>query len=430
MKLNFVNYNDIFDPDKVIGSANLLDPSLKDDNGKKKFDDNGIFSERIFGLSDDKNTVEIIGWIDFGDYYIINPLAFSRIKKVIRKDLILKMISFTKKTDKDGNIIEEEDNTGRKDIGLIKFREEFLDILEQFGKKDKPEYKILLRMYDEETLFINKFPVFSSRIRPAIVVNKTLIYDDINKYYNLLIKYNNEIHELVDECDTEEKLDQISCLQMMYQLQFYANLIVDNIIDSFLKGKKGVFRKHCIGVRLNFSCRNVITPKIDGKINELDIPYVSFLEIYKFLLINIICKTEGITTNQALLYVESCKTHFDKKLYSYMMEIKNKSKYGLKVLLNRNPTINIGSILCMGIDKIKDDYNDLTLSIPNKILGPLAADYDGDVLNMLPLITTRSKLAFKKFDPNELLISYNDGDFNTEFMFDKDQKLGLWNLTN
>jgi len=57
----------------------------------------------------------------------------------------------------------------------------------------------------------------------------------------LLIKYNNEIHELVDECDTEEKLDQISCLQMMYQLQFYANLIVDNIIDSFLKGKKGVY---------------------------------------------------------------------------------------------------------------------------------------------------------------------------------------------
>ena len=48
----------------------------------------------------------------------------------------------------------------------------------------------------------------------------------------------------------------------------------------------------------------------------------------------------------------------------------------IEVLLNRNPTINIGSILCLKIIDVKHDFNDLTMSINNSILTLLAGDYD------------------------------------------------------
>ena len=51
----------------------------------------------------------------------------------------------------------------------------------------------------------------------------------------------------------------------------------------------------------------------------------------------------------------------------------------IEVLLNRNPTINIGSILCLKIIDVKHDFNDLTMSINNSILTLLAGDYDKKV---------------------------------------------------
>ena len=45
-----------------------------------------------------------------------------------------------------------------------------------------------------------------------------------------------------------------------------------------------------------------------------------------------------------------------------------------KVIINRNPTIALGSILCMKIRKVKKDSRDMTLAIPSAILpGQMAA---------------------------------------------------------
>ena len=95
-----------------------------------------------------------------------------------------------------------------------------------------------------------------------------------------------------------------------------------------------------------------------------------------------------------------------------------------------NPSINIGSIMQMRIRNVKKDINDLTLSMSNNILSPFGADYDGDVLNIIAIFTDRQSKDFKLFKPQNLLVSMNDGKFNSEFSLQKDQKLAVYLLNN
>ena len=136
-------------------------------------------------------------------------------------------------------------------------------------------------------------------------------------------------------------------------------------------------RKLIASTRVNYSARNVLTPRLKGNIDEVELPYLTFLELYKFLLINMIVRNEGITFNNAEIYVNNCKRKFDKKLYRYMCELIKRSKNGICILLNRNPSIAIGSILMLRVASVKEDFTDLTISVSNNILSNLNADYDG-----------------------------------------------------
>jgi len=66
-------------------------------------------------------------------------------------------------------------------------------------------------------------------------------------------------------------------------------------------------------------------------------PYKTFLELYKFPLLNIISRAEGITFNEANKLYQESTTDFNPKMYRYMEELLNKSKGGVNIILNRNP---------------------------------------------------------------------------------------------
>ena len=98
----------------------------------------------------------------------------------------------------------------------------------------------------------------------------------------------------------------------------------------------------------------------------------------------------------------------------------------VEVLLNRNPTINIGSILCLRIIDVKHDFNDLTMSVNNCDLTALAGDFDGDTLNLISIKDKTLSEIFKlTFSPQSLLINPKDGNFNEDFNLERDQVLGL-----
>jgi len=177
--------------------------------------------------------------------------------------------------------------------------------------------------------------------------------------------------------------------------------------------------------KINFSARFVITPKINAPIDEVDIPYVGACELYKYQLVSMISASKNINYIEAEKIWRQKSLKFDEEMYKYLMLLKNKTKTGLRILLNRNPTLAIGSIFFLRIGEIKKDYSDLTLSISNNLLVSLAGDFDGDVLNVVPIFDEDMKKTFEILSPVNLIISNNDGKFNKKLSLDKDQIIGI-----
>lgn len=129
-------------------------------------------------------------------------------------------------------------------------------------------------------------------------------------------------------------------------------------------------------------------------------PYEAFLVQYSGEIKKRICKDKGWTITKATNYLAS-KFTYDEYIYSIMCDIVND---GVMIILNRNPTITYGSILMMKVRKVKQDPNDLSLSIPSAILPGLNADFDGDVLNDLALTMEEFWEMFDQFSPTNMLI--------------------------
>jgi DNA-directed RNA polymerase beta' subunit len=420
-KISLVNFGELYSEENKITNANPVE--------NHEFSENGIYSERIFGSyneDEDDKDINTIGWVDISPYYIINPVLFTIVKKVIPP--VNKIINYNKSIDQNGEEVQSEEATDEDEfMGLIDFKENFIEIMEKYVDKDKyqSEYDFLNENMDK--VFIDKIPVFSHKLRPATLLAKNvLVFNEINNYYNFIIQY---INEIKDRIVSDENIELL-LLPLLYNIQLYSNTIHTKIINDYLKGKKGFLRKNIMGSRINFSARNVITPLIGYKIDEVAMPYKTFAELYKFQLINLISTVKGINYNEATKFWEKGILEFNQELYNYMMELVKKTKGGCTFLLNRNPTISLGSILYLKIGFVKKSYHDLTLGISNNLLSALSGDYDGDVLNIIPLFDNTVKEHFSLLSPQNFIVDRNSGRFNGDFDLQKDQILGIHLLNN
>ena len=124
------------------------------------------------------------------------------------------------------------------------------------------------------------------------------------------------------------------------------------------------------------------------------------MELYKEEIINLIVKLTGVSYNVAVDEWFKGFRKFDPKIYKIIQYMLENTKYRTKILLNRNPTIDFGSFVCMECVEVKKDYDDLSCSLPISILTSLNADFDGDVLNIISLKTNELKKAFDQvFNP-------------------------------
>ena len=395
-KLSFIDFNEYYEEDKIITVADGYK------NKDKEFDPDGIYSERIFGdYYAEDNDITQRGWIKL-NYPLMNPIYHIMAKKkklITDEDCLMDVIKQLKEDP--SSFLEPRRNA--KTSQIIDFLYENL------------KYAI-----------IDVFPVFSHKLRPITVIQgakPTLIYDKINNYFSLLIEYNNTIGEYM----TDKNYDNGDFIDAM---QDKVDTIAQFIISNMLSRKPGILRKEVLGMRVNFSARAVITPLVGNyEIDDVALPYRVAVEIYKYQIINLLTKIKGINYNEALRIHEMAELHFDKEVYSIMQSLLKNTVGGLKVLINRNPTISIGSIMYLNVAKIKADYDDVTLSISNNVLSPFAGDYDGDVLNIIALFDNMAKESFKILSPRNLIIS-SQGELDRRFSFIKEQNLGIWQLNN
>ncbi len=390
--LDIVKLRDYLDESMIVSNSDPINKARvrKSDknSGQSVFNDDGILSEKIFGIEQDMDNLDKIGWIDFKGIYVFNPIYFERLQKVFKKKKFIEMISYDKNITADGRIIDynEEEKTASdlnqypvKNIGLLEFKDRFLELMKEEvldQQKSTPEYRTLIHAYLDGTLFIDCFPIFSPKLRPADVNKDTKDYrfSEVNSLYNFLVAHSNALKFEMDDSDIDFGENRLQLLNLQFEVQMDVYRLFLYIVDGMLKDKSGVIRKSIVGSRVNFSARNVISPRPKNKINEVSMNYKTFAILYETLLINLVHRIKKLPYNKSRKWVRDRQTHFDSELYSYMNELINNFEGGMKIILNRNPSISTNSIHLCTIKEVKPDFDDVTLGVSNNIIGGMGGE--------------------------------------------------------
>lgn len=342
------------------------------------------------------------GWLNFYPYKIINPLYYQRLQSALSKKVLEDIISNENIITSAGIIRKHNDVIEVKksmltyhNIGLHEFYDNFEEIMTYYKGKRKAKAEIIDSLIeDKDRVWTSKLPVYSTVLRPQGVTVESYYFSPIDK----------QIHPLTNISLNLRKASPIEVPLYLYQAQMRANELWQ-LNFSLIDGKHGWTRANVLGGEFNYSGRTVIVLDVSLHIDEVDLPYKSFLEMYKGQIIKRICADKNWSITKATNYVLDRFT-FDPYVYSVMNRVLEEERP--RIIINRNPTITYGSILLMKIRRIKPDPNDVTLAIPSAILPSLNADFDGDVLNKLGLPKAYVWTVFSGFSPVNMLINRTD----------------------
>ena len=344
--------------------------------------------------------ISMTGWIDLGEgNRVINPLYYQILSASIGKKIFRDILISKYKVTKDG----KQEKATEEDldipptsiyfgIGMDAFYNRYEEILNYFkARKKGKEHRFDTLIAQKDRVFVTKIPIYSTKLRPESVTFDSFYFESSGKIINSLYP----LSETIKNCETIERDYLLQRIQKKLNDLWEYNF-------ELLNGKDGYIRDQLLGCTLNFTARNVIIPDSSLKINEVDLSYHTFLELFKYLIIADIMKLEDVTLSKAHSIWKLACSKFDESVYECMLHLVHTKK--LKVLINRNPTLNFYSVLLMNIRTVKKDFSDYTLSLPIPILPGLNADFDGDILNIIGFMDRKIAAMFKEQDPAKNMI--------------------------
>ena len=142
--------------------------------------------------------------------------------------------------------------------------------------------------------------------------------------------------------------------------------------------------------------RNVIIPNWKLRVEEVVLPYQSLVELLQQRIINILHRMYSISYADAYNIWMKAQLVVDNRIVKIIREI-IRIDQGVKILLNRNPTISYGSILYMKVTDISFDYS---MQIPLGVLNLLKADqqrslYISNSVKITPYIAGKLSTTYK-----------------------------------
>lgn len=334
------------------------------------------------------------GWIVLNDpYVIIHPGLYKSIEFVIGKETLHNILNVEKPKDNDGHDMDVEPPKDEPffSIGMMEFHDRFDEVMKYYINKKKTKmsyYEDIMK--HRRSVFTHSIPVFTTLLRPFEMDTKAFYYEDTNSIYMMINKLKSTINNDSLKIFRLEK----SKLQSLSDMQDNVNKLYESI-EAILSGKKGALRS-LIGGRYNFTSRDVIVGDPSLRIDEISLPYSALIELLQQPIINILHKSYSMSYSDAYdFWYKACIIENDTIKDIIWSLIKNhKSGRGLPLLINRNPTIQYGSIFQMYCTKITSGY---TMGIPLQILKPLAADFDGRCSKDATLSHTRVIVCEKPF---------------------------------
>ena len=384
-----------------------------------------------------KNNYDIIfdhnGTIDIGEYRCITPAAFSKINDLIGKSTLDDIINFENNIDLQGNLIIGDGSSSKKNpyshIGMIEFYRRFEEILTYYGRiKKKPrDAEYLIRM--KNRIWSSKLNVLSQELRPAFInsAEKTMRYDRLNSIYAIIISN----ATLIAKARITAQYMNINKYLYTIQTQLFELYLY---VVSKLDGKYKLPRRNIQGTKMSWSSRLVIRANIgeDYGLDQIVISYKAFLELYKYEIMN--CMKRGIACNPDFrdwtLYeiaewidVQRYSNKLNPELYSVMKWLIANVKEGLWCIVNRPPTMDLGSIQVLRVADVIDNARENSMKVPLTSLVAWNGDFDGDTLSIYSIKEASIAKAFNDaFNPRHLITNKVSGYkiYNDAFGLPKD----------
>lgn len=388
--------------------------------------------------------LSIFGYINIKEpYAIIHPNLFHSLASFIGKSAFESIIEPVADLDENGNLINKHSIAAKQykkryyakkstrvddtyaGIGIIGLQEKFDEIMEYFKNKNKRNAKKMEYytdiMKNREKIFIHNIPVYSTCLRPFKVEGERFTFEGTNPLFNILAKLASSVNK--DNLEVYKTLMYRNTL--LYQMQTKYNELYDEIKD-ICASKKGTIRS-LIGGRCGFTSRAIIVPNPNLRIDEVTVPYYTLVELMQQTIINILVKVYDMGYADAYMKFYKAQLNPDQRIRDIIENIIKTT--GVNVLINRNPTISYGSIMAMRVVGISEGY---VMGMPLQILSTMAADFDGDCLNIVYIPNKEFwETAMESFNPrNAMMISHNDGKFNNMVNVFKDILINANGLIN
>ena len=309
-------------------------------------------------------------------------------------------------------------------LGMMKFYDKFDDIMRYYIKKypnKRDHYEHLLE--NRKKIFTHCIPVYTTHLRPVKIEGDNMVFEKTNATFNLASKLAHMINRDTTEVTRKKKISKL----LLYNLQS-TYMEIYGEIEEILAKKKGVIR-NLFGGRYNFTSRSVIISDPKLRIDQVKLSYHVLVKTLQQTIINILKKTYNVNMSVAYDIWYKARLEVNPRVVDIINNIIKSYPEGIPFIINRNPSINYGSILqvyCVGM------CFDYTMSISLQILNPLAGDFDGDCLNILYLINkTFIKRCEETFNPrNSMYISKNNGLFNNDVNHSKDTLIAINTFLN
>ena len=364
---------------------------------------------------------EFMGFLKLNDYYVIHPNLFKSLQYFIGSKKLDNILKYDDFKNRDGYSVSVNPRRTKDEpffgIGMIEFRRRYKEIMDFYREQNKGNKEIYYQdlMFDNvDKVFTQTIPVFTTLLRASKNDPNVLKYEESNGAYMMISSLVHSLNQSTSRSSRSLKPKS----ELLYDLQMKIDELYE-IIVALLSGKKGKLR-NVFGGRYNFSSRCVIVPNGRLKVDQIVVPYQAMVELEKQRIINILEKVHNSAAMANRIYEDALRQKSPEVVSIINQLIKDDpTGQGIPCLLNRNPTINMGSILQVFIVGICDSY---TLQMPLQILPLLAADFDGDVLTCAKIICKSFyEKAYEVFNPrNSFYISKNDGYTNSSILPFKD----------
>jgi DNA-directed RNA polymerase beta' subunit len=316
-------------------------------------------------------------------------------------------------------------------VGMMQFKENFETIISYYANLRKnfdEDAKYLIE--NKRDVFSSKIPVSSIYLRPTFTSAKkrSVSFDKINTNYVKILS-NAALLRRVMKKEVEYK----RALNVIFDIQTSLNELYVLNIRSKLSGKNKLIRGAILGNRMNFSSRMVIRSFVGpySGMGKVEISYKAFLELHILEIINALMVGYGdirfttMTVYEVMNYIRQCqyKDTIDPYIWD-IIQLFLKKRPCNPLLVNRPPTMNLGSTQFFDIVRVTPNAKDKTLGIPLSSLIASNSDFDGDTLSgYSPKEKCIIEACAAGLSPTRLIIDRTGSSmpFNTDYGLIKDE---------